>query len=94
MYKKDAVWFGVVIGLLAPPLFYGLLFLINLAIIEVFYEHYAIRPKTMALLSIFINLLPIRVYFVNWKLDKTGRGILLVTFVLMILYFSLVGPLR
>jgi len=58
MYKKDAVWFGVVIGLLAPPLFYGLLFLINLAIIEVFYEHYAIRPKTMALLSIFINLLP------------------------------------
>jgi hypothetical protein len=30
---------------------------------------------------------PIRLYFVSWKLDKTGRGVLLSTFLLMVAFF-------
>jgi hypothetical protein len=68
--------------------------LVNLLIAETYNESITIRQKTMLLLSIFINLIPIRFYFVNLKMDKTGRGILLVTFALMVLFFSLIRPLR
>jgi hypothetical protein len=94
MFKKDSLWLGVIIGILAPAAFYGLLFLVNILLVEMYSESLIIRQKTMLLLSIFINLIPIRIYFVNFKMDKTGRGVLLVTFALMILFFTLVRPLR
>ncbi len=41
----------------------------------------------MMILAMAINLIPIRVYFVNLKFEKTGRGVLLVTFLSVLLYF-------
>jgi hypothetical protein len=94
MFKKDSVWLGVAIGVMAPAIFYGLLVLVNFLIAEMYSESLTIQQRTMLLLSVFVNLIPIRIYFVNFKMDKTGRGILLVTFALMILFFSMVRPLR
>lgn len=94
MLKKDNIVIGMVIGLALPAILYVLLKLVNIAIINFWHESFQIREHTMLLLSIFINLVPIRYYFVNLKFDKTGRGLLLVTFVLMILFFVIIKPLR
>lgn len=94
MLKKDSLWLGILIGIVFPFIFYGLLVLVNLAISGLFSESQEIKKNTMFLLSIFINLLPIRIYFVSLKMDMTGRGILLITFALMLLFFILISPLR
>lgn len=94
MLKKDSLWLGILIGIVSPFVFFGFLVLVNLVISGLFSEDQEIRRNTMFLLSIFINLLPIRIYFVSLKMDKTGRGILLITFALMLLFFMLISPLR
>lgn len=94
MFKKDSFWLGISIGIVAPLFFYGALILLNILLASIFGNDFEIRQNTMMLLSIFINLVPIRIYFVSWKLDKTGRGILLVTFALMVLFFVVIKPLR
>lgn len=91
MLNRDSIGFGVVIGIVLPAIIYGILYLINLFLVSAFSEAMMIRHETQILISIFTNLLPVRIYFVNLKYDKTGRGILLVTFLMMILYFSLIG---
>lgn len=94
MLKKDSLWLGILIGIVSPFVFFGFLVLVNLVISGLFSEDQEIKKNTMFLLSIFINLLPIRIYFVSLKMDKTGRGILLITFALMLLFFMLISPLR
>lgn len=88
MLKKDNIPFGMLIGILLPAIIFGLLTLITVITGSSTTWSRHMETSRMILLSVFINLVPIRVYFVNWKLDKTGRGILLVTFILMVIYFS------
>jgi hypothetical protein len=47
------------------------------------------QNSTDQLLSVFANLIPLRYYLLKLKADKTGRGILLVTFALAMIYFYL-----
>lgn len=87
MLKRDNMGFGVLIGLVLPILFYGLLLGVSH-----FVEYGSIwsrpfEPDKMRMLALAINLIPIRVYFVTYKFDKTGRGVLLVTFLYMVAYF-------
>jgi hypothetical protein len=87
MLKKDNIAFGALIGLVLPCLFYGLLWAVSH-----FVEYGSIwsqpfQPDKMKMLALVINIIPLRVYFVRYKFDKTGRGVLLVTFLLMVAYF-------
>ena len=50
---------------------------------------YTLRPRVPALVAIVANLVPFRYYMVNKKFDRTGRGLLLATFLFVILVFSL-----
>jgi len=78
----------MLIGVLLPVIIFGLLTLITVITgSSTIWSRY-METSRMMLLSVFINLVPIRIYFVSWKLDKTGRGILLVTFILMVIYFA------
>ena len=92
MLKKDKISLGLLIGILLPAAFYGILKLVNLGLIEIRNENFQIKEHTIILLSIFINIVPIRYYFVNLKFDRTGRGILMVTFILMVLFFVIIKP--
>ena len=87
MLKKDNIAFGLLIGLLLPAAFYGLLSVIALFVETGSALARPFEPDRLMLLAIFINLLPLRLYFVSWKLDKTGRGILLITFILVMAFF-------
>ncbi len=93
MLKKDAIWFGIVMGMVLPALCGVFIFLVDLLIFNITEYGHVIHRHDMILISIFINLLPIRIYFVNLKYDRTGRGVLLVTFIMMILFFIFIRPL-
>lgn len=87
MLKKDNLAFGLLIGAILPCFLFGLLSIIALWVEPGTSLALLFEQNRMLLLSIFINLLPVRLYFVNWKLDKTGRGVLMMTFILMVSYF-------
>ena len=88
-YKKDSHTFGGILGLVLPILAFFLLYAIAW-IVNAFvdFDMQTIWP-VLRLPAIVINLFAIRYYFVNLKYELTGRGLLLVTFIYIIVYFSL-----
>jgi len=89
MFNKDTWTLGLIIGVFLPVLVY-----IPVILSFATYGHvdgiiYMIRPKTPVLIAIAANLFPLRYFMVNRKYDKTGRGILIPTFVYVLLTFSL-----
>ncbi len=90
MFKKDAIWFGLLAGIILPCLFYGLLYLVSMILRDGTYMARIFHSRSIMLLAVAINFIPIRLYFVNLKFDKTGRGILFMTFLLVIAYFIII----
>ena len=89
-FVRDQLIFGMLLGLLLVAISYGLLFLMDLCVIAIFNTHMLARQEYLYLLSLSTNLFAIKYYFVNLKYDKTGRGVLIVTFALALVYFVLV----
>jgi hypothetical protein len=87
MLKKDNFLFGALIGLLLPAAFFGILSLIALVVESGTSWTVMFQTHRMIILALVINVIPIRMYFVNYRLDRTGRGILLATFLLMVCIF-------
>lgn len=90
LIKRDSQGFGVIIGLILPIIAFGLIYVFNTLIMNLFNLDMFMRMSTIKLLSIVVNVLPIRYYFLVLKYDLTGRGVLLVTFVYVVVYFWLV----
>ncbi|GAB4317436.1 MAG: hypothetical protein Kow00127_09180 [Bacteroidales bacterium] len=76
-------------GFVVPLAGAGLILGINWLLIAMGVAKLWINRDNLILISIFSNLIPIRYYFVMVKMDKTGRGLLLVTFVLALTFFGL-----
>ncbi|MBM3435334.1 MAG: hypothetical protein FJY07_03845 [Bacteroidetes bacterium] len=89
MLKNDHLLFGILIGLILPVMIFGMIYLVNYFLVNSGVTSYFINRKALVLIGIAGNVIPIRYYFVNARLDKTARGILLVTFVMIILFFAL-----
>jgi hypothetical protein len=87
MLKKDNIAFGVLIGLVLPILIFGLLWFISLLIKAEGVWARPFQSENMMLLSVMLNLIPMRIYLVKYRFDKTGRGVLLITFLLVAAYF-------
>ena len=89
MFKRNSMWFGILIGILMPLIVYALLYgALTL------YEHLSgsqiqFDRSMLRLIAPVINLFFIRYYFVTKKFDETGRGLLLVTFIYVIAFFVL-----
>jgi hypothetical protein len=90
MLKRDDIAFGVLIGLVLPILFYGLLSFVALLVQPGTAWTLPFESNRRMMLALIINVIPLRVYFVKYKFDKTGRGILLITFLLMVFYFLII----
>ncbi|MBR4452959.1 MAG: hypothetical protein IKS33_01730 [Bacteroidales bacterium] len=84
--KKDTIVVGVVIGIIVPAILYGILYLLSV-ICAPQGKELLLPIDTMLLVAIFPNLFIIRHYLVKLQLDKIGRGILISTFVLAMVYF-------
>ncbi len=89
MLNKDSYILGVVLGLIIPVILFGLLYLLAFAVTYI-NEGIQIKENILAIVSFVPNLFVMRYYLVNLKFDKTGRGILLITFIYFILYFVIV----
>ncbi|MCB2221707.1 MAG: hypothetical protein KQI35_15030 [Bacteroidetes bacterium] len=85
--KKDHYLFGLLVGILVPLILYGIILLFNYMLLIMGVAKFYLDHETHVLVSLFGNLLPIRYYFVNLVYDKTGRGVLLITFVVVLLFF-------
>ena len=88
MLRKNTYLLGVVLGLLLPVLTWIILSGIMMVVEEGISGFTPRRSPFFELLGIAVNLLVMRYYLVNLKFDKTGRGILVVTFILIIAFFA------
>ena len=88
-FRRDNIWMGLLLGLFVPAVLFGILYGI-IAIIEYFAGNIAfVLMQKVLLLSIVPNLFLLRYYLLKLKYDLTGRGILLMTFILGILFIIL-----
>ncbi len=87
MLKKDNIILGALIGLVLPAIMYGILTLLAGVTGTGTVWTKPLEADNMIILSLAVNIIPIRIYFVNWKMDKTGRGVLFITFILVVLFF-------
>ena len=85
--QKNNVFFGILLGLLTPGAAFGLLFLANAALVNLNHGQEVLRLDTMLMTSLFLNLLIFLPYLKKERYDRTGRGILLVTFVGVVILF-------
>lgn len=87
MFKKDSYWVGLLLGVFAPVIFYGLLYAIDILFDSYFGKHIVRETHYLILLSIIPNILLLRYYLGKQKFTKTGLTLLLLTIVFVILYF-------
>lgn len=84
MEIKDNFWLGLLAGAASFGLFFLLLSLINWESIGAF------STRAPYLLAFIPGVVLFRMMLVKWKLDKMGRGVLVVTIVGMLLVFFLI----
>lgn len=78
----------MVMAVLAPFAAFGVLSAINLLLKELSgNEGNVMLPETIILTSIFLNLFIFIPYIRKEKYERTGRGVMLVTFVAVVVYF-------
>lgn len=75
-------------GVVIPAVLYGILHLINSNVENKVGNNY-FTEFMLQILSLVPNVLLLRYYLISLKADKTGRGILAVTFVIGIVLFIL-----
>ncbi|MCX6245382.1 MAG: hypothetical protein NTU98_11845 [Bacteroidetes bacterium] len=78
MLNKDSFGFGLGIGLAGPLILLGIIFLVRLMV-----GHFAMDKALFVCVA--LNIVPIRYYFITAKMDRTGRGVLFMTAVLIVL---------
>lgn len=98
--KKDTYTMGIVMGILIPVILFGILFGVLLLMVHANPDMLINKPnlyKTIVPKFILISIIPslflLRYYLLKLKYDKTGRGLVISTFVLglvfVIVQFSL-----
>lgn len=85
--RRDSLPMGLFIGFICPAIFFGILYAV---ITLVQHQTGALQMDRMVqkliLLSVVPNVLILRYYLVKLKYDLTGRGILLMTFAIAMLF--------
>lgn len=84
---------GVLMGIIIPAVLFGILFGVLMILVHCFPDMLVNNPnlfKTiipkLILISMIPSLLILRHYLLNLKYDKTGRGIVISTFVLGLVF--------
>jgi membrane protease YdiL (CAAX protease family) len=86
IFHRDSFLFGIGLGVVIPLIFFGILYAISICFSPAG-KDYLIKLPTIVLVSVFTNLFTFRHYLIKLKFDRTGRGILLMTFISAIAYF-------
>ncbi len=73
---------GVIVGAIIPVVFYSVL----LTFLEYMLVDNLLRESTLQVIALFANFPLLRMALTKYQKDRLGRGILLSTFVMAILY--------
>lgn len=88
--RRDSLWMGIIMGIAFPAILFGIIFGIIVLILAVSGKNMnvfdMVSAQKIILLSIIPNVFILRYYLLKLKFDLTGRGILLITFVIGILF--------
>lgn len=87
--RQDSFGMGTFLGIVLPLVVFGILWGIIKIIGLIAGIAELVRVDKIILLSICVNLFTLRYYLLKLKMDKTGRGILAVTFIFGLLFFIL-----
>jgi len=88
LLQKNNVGFGIVMGLLGPIAAFGVLYLINAGLVHWFNDgQEVLQQDTILMTSLFMNLFIYIPYLKKDTYERTGRGILLVTFIGVVILF-------
>ncbi len=90
MLKKDNFFLGMAIGLVLPALVFGILWVARLFTGTGTEWTRPFETSRMVILSIIINVFPLRWYFVKYKFENSGKGVLFITFLLVVVYFLII----
>ena len=85
--KQDKLINGLIIGLIIPiPA--GLFFAVVLRMIQINF-HFLVRTRLadMFLLGLAINLVVMRFYIVKYKCENTGKGLMILTVIMILMFF-------
>ena len=85
--KKDELSLGVLIGLVIP-LPVAVIFAVLVRLIQInFHILSNTRITDMLLLGVGANLLIMRYYIVKLKFENTAKGLMIVSFIIVLLFF-------
>jgi len=87
--KQNHFFLGIAIGFFTPLPVYGLLYLLNFLLQKSGLWNGLHQEQNIYLLSIIGNILLLRLYFINFKLEHTAKGILIITIAFILLFFYL-----
>jgi len=82
-FKKDDYVLGAIIGIVFPVISAFIIFIV----LQLFGYNDIEQYIKIYLLSVVINILLMRYYLQTLKFEKTGKAILIVTFILLIAFF-------
>ncbi|MFO7722932.1 MAG: hypothetical protein R6V49_06880 [Bacteroidales bacterium] len=90
-FKRNNIYFGILLALITPVVSYLLLMLLNYGLESWFNQgEEVIKQKTLLMSSVFLNLFIYIPYIKSAKYERTGTGVLLVTFIGVVLLFLFV----
>jgi len=87
--KRDNFWFGFIMGLIIPVVIFSIAYVIDDYFSKMKEVSTIVQDSTKYIIGVFFNLILFRIYMVNWRMDRTGRGLLAITFVFAIGYIVL-----
>ena len=88
IFNQDNIFLGIIIGAIVPWIILGILYFLNIQIGKlVIHIPYFLRTSTLQLVAIVVNVFIMRYYMVKLKFEKTGKGLLLMTFIYIIAFF-------
>ncbi len=91
--RKDSYVIGILLGVIVPALCFGILYAILMLMVHFQPTMLVNNPNLMrtilpklVLIGMIPSILLLRHYLVTLEYDKTGRGILIATFVIAIVF--------
>jgi len=86
-FKKDTYLLGGIVGIVLPVVLYAVLYFVDLQFNNFFGKHLVSKPDYLYLLSVIANILSLRYFYTKAKKEKAGAGVLIVTILIVLLYF-------
>lgn len=88
IFYRDSFLSGIILGTILPLILFGILYSLDILFSNIFSKYVLIITiPTLQLFAIVVNVFIMRHYLVKLKFDKTGRGLLIMTFVYILAYF-------